>query len=37
MKQRITGHVRKRRWRDEAGEYHEGAWEYVLALGKAGD
>jgi integrase len=37
MSQRITGHVRKRRWRDDpAGEWHEAGWEYVLELGKAG-
>jgi integrase len=38
MSQRITGHVRKRRWREkETREWHEGSWEYVLELGRAGD
>ena len=36
MNQRITGHVRRRRWREnEDAEWHEGSWEYVLELGKA--
>ena len=31
----LTGHVRKRRWRDCGnGEWHEGGWEYVIELGK---
>lgn len=36
MNARLTGHVRRRRWRDEADEWHEAGWEYVLELGKAG-
>lgn len=37
MNARITGHVRKRRWRDkETREWHEAGWEYVLEFGKAG-
>ncbi|MEZ5125742.1 MAG: tyrosine-type recombinase/integrase [Thermoleophilia bacterium] len=37
MTTRITGHVRRRRYRDKAtGEWHEGAWEYRIELGKAG-
>jgi len=36
MNARISGRVRKRRWRDKAGEWHETGWEYILELGKAG-
>jgi integrase len=36
MSGRLEGHVRKRTWKDGAGEVHEGSWEYVIELGKAG-